>query len=75
MGHNKCLAYNSNVKTGCALIRNPAFFIGLICVNQIEEIEQFTAMSLLICHDKFGLNANVLKTCCASIIEMNVEEL
>ena len=26
MMHNKCLAYDSNVKTGCALIRNPAFF-------------------------------------------------
>jgi len=75
MVHNKCLAYDSTVKTGCALIRNPAIFIGLICVNQVEEIELFTAMFLLISHDNFGLNANILKTCCASIIKMNVEEL
>jgi hypothetical protein len=32
-------------------------------------------MSLLISHDKFGFNANVLKTCSASIMKMNVEEL
>lgn len=44
-------------------------------MNQVEEMERFTAMSLLISHDKYGLNANVLKTCCASIIKMNVEEL
>jgi hypothetical protein len=36
-------------------------FIGLICVNWVEEIEQFTAMSLLISHDKCGFNAKVLK--------------
>jgi len=60
MVNYKCLAYDSNVKTGCALTRNPAVFIGLICVNQVEE--WFTAMSLLISHDKFGLSANVLKT-------------
>lgn len=68
MVHNKCLAYNSIIKTGCALTRNPAVFMGLIC-------EWFTAMSLLISHDKFWLNAKVLKTCCAFIIKMNVEEL
>jgi len=73
MVNYKCLAYDSNVKTGCALIRNPAVFIGLICVNQVEE--RFTAISLLISHDKFRLNANVLKTRYASIIKMNVEEL
>jgi len=52
MVNYKCLAYDSNVKTGCALIRNPAVFIGLICVNQVEK--RFIAMSLLISHDRLG---------------------
>jgi hypothetical protein len=38
MVHNKYLTYDSNIKTGYVLIRNPAVFIGLTCLNQVEEI-------------------------------------
>lgn len=35
MVHNKYLAYDSNINTGCVLIRNPADFVGVTCVNQV----------------------------------------